>query len=134
LENDRDILLEIKQLRSRLPQVTGVVVASADGLLVAHEADGIEPERMAAMSAAQLGLAQQIARGAGCGDFQDTVTRAADGYVATFAAGACALITVLAEPDLNVGLLHHEAPPVASRAGALYERHDGDEEPTSRRR
>ena len=125
MENDRDILLEIKHLRSRLPQVTGVVVASADGLLVAHEADGIEPERMAAMSAAHLGLAQQIARGAGCGDFQDTVTRAADGYVATFAAGPTALLTVMAEADLNVGLLHHEVRPVASRVGLLVERVDG---------
>jgi uncharacterized protein len=73
------------------------------------------------MSAAQLGLGQQIAGAAARGDFQETVTRAAHGYVATFAAGTGALLTVVAGPDLNVGLLHHEARPVAVRVGELVD-------------
>lgn len=113
------VLIEIRALRARLPEVAGAVVAGVDGLVIAHDLPGIEPERFAAMSAAQLGLGQQIAATAACGAFQESVTRAADGYVATFAAGTTALLTVVASTDLNVGRLHHEARPVAARVGDL---------------
>ena len=116
---ERDVLDELAQLRVRLPQVHGALVASSDGLLVAHDADGLQAETMAAMSAAYLGLAQQIALGAAYGEFQETVTRASGGYVATFAAGTHALLTVLADAGINLGLLHHEARPVAARVGEL---------------
>jgi predicted regulator of Ras-like GTPase activity (Roadblock/LC7/MglB family) len=116
---ERSVLVEIRQLRMRLPHVAGVLVASTDGLLVAHDIPGTEPETFAAMSAAQLGLGQQVAAAARCGEFAETITRAANGYVATFAAGSAALLTVVAGPDLNVGRLHHEARPVAIRVGEL---------------
>jgi predicted regulator of Ras-like GTPase activity (Roadblock/LC7/MglB family) len=116
---EREVLDELAQLRVRLPQVHGALVASADGLLVAQDADGVQAETMAAMSAAYLGLAQQIALGAAYGEFQETVTRASGGYVATFAAGHTALLTVLADAGINLGLLHHEARPVAARVGKL---------------
>jgi predicted regulator of Ras-like GTPase activity (Roadblock/LC7/MglB family) len=117
---EQDVLAELGRLRLKLPQVHGALVASADGLLVAEDADGVvEAETMAAMSAAYLGLAQQIAMGAAYGEFQETVTRAAGGYVATFAAGTHALLTVLADAGINLGLLHHEARPVAARVGEL---------------
>ncbi len=117
---EQDVLAELGRLRMRLPQVQGALVASADGLLVAEDAGGVvEAETMAAMSAASLGLAQQIALGAAYGEFQETVTRAAGGYVATFAAGTHALLTVLADAGINLGLLHHEARPVAARVGEL---------------
>ena len=116
---EREVLDELAQLRVRLPQVRGALVASADGLLVAQDAEGVEAETMAAMSAANLGLAQQIALGAAYGEFQETVTRASGGYVATFAAGNTALLTVLADAGINLGLLHHEARPVAARVGKL---------------
>jgi uncharacterized protein len=116
---DQAVLLEIKQLRVSLPHVSGVLVASTDGLLIAQDVPGIEPETFAAMTAAQLGLGHQIAVAAVCGEFQETITRAANGYVATFAAGTSALLTVVASPELNVGRLHHEARPVAARVGEL---------------
>jgi uncharacterized protein len=119
MDAEQAVLAEIRGLRQRLPYVAGVLVASADGLLVAHDAPGIQPETFAAMSAAHLGLGRQIAHAVRCGDFQETVTRAAQGYVATFAAGRSALLTVVAGPELNVGRLHHEARPVAARVGEL---------------
>jgi predicted regulator of Ras-like GTPase activity (Roadblock/LC7/MglB family) len=118
---EQAVLLEIKQLRIGLPNVVGLLVASADGMLIAHDlpSQAGQPETFAAMSAAQLGLAQQIAAAASRGGFQETITRADDGYVATFAAGSAALLTVVASSDLNVGLLHHEARPVAARVGEI---------------
>src|SRR5581483_4360318 len=84
---EQDILAEIHAFRGKLPPVTGVLVATVDGMLVAHDTSGIEPETMAAMAAAHLGLSQQIAHGAAHGGFQEAVTRAANGYTAVFTAG-----------------------------------------------
>jgi uncharacterized protein len=117
------LLAEIRQLRGRLTEITGVVVATIDGLLVAHDVEGgqaaTHPETLAAMSAAQLGLGQQIASLCSSGDFRESVTAASGGFVATFAAGPAALLTIIGGPGLNIGLLHHEARPVAARLGAL---------------
>lgn len=121
----RELLDEIEALRGGLPHVAGVLVAGVDGLLVAHDTEGFEPDLLAAMSAAQLGLGQQLARAVVRGDFQESVTRTSHGYVAVFAAGPEALLTVVAEPDLNLGRLHHEARPVAARIGALLARPTG---------
>jgi uncharacterized protein len=117
--DEGEILAEIRGLRGRLPHIHGVLVATVDGLLIAHDTRGIEPETMAAMSAAYLGLSQQLATGAGQGDFEEAVTRAGNGYTAVFMAGANALLTVLADGGLNVGRLHHEARPTAARVGEL---------------
>jgi predicted regulator of Ras-like GTPase activity (Roadblock/LC7/MglB family) len=117
---EHDVLAEIQALRARLPHVSGVLVATVDGLLVTHDTrGGIEPEAMAAMAAAHLGLSQRIAHGAAQGEFEEAVTRAANGYTAVFAAGAGALLAVLADMELNVGRLHHEARPTAARIGEL---------------
>lgn len=117
----QDVLAEIRTLRQALPHVTGVLVASVDGLLVAQDTGpGLEPEVLAAMAAAQLGLSQQIANSAAHGDFLETVVRSTGGYLAVFAAGTSALLAVLAGAELNVGRLHHEARPVAARVGALF--------------
>ncbi|MEV4414825.1 roadblock/LC7 domain-containing protein [Catellatospora sp. NPDC049609] len=119
---DSPVLAEIRELRERLPHVVGVVVASVDGMLIAQDTHGIEPEVFAAMSAAQLGLGQQTIAAVRAGEFRETVTAATDGYVATFAAGPTALLTVIAGRELNVARLHHEARPVAARIGALVQR------------
>ena len=114
-----EVLAELTALRNRLPHVTGSLVATVDGLLVVHDSHDVQPESVAAMSAAQLGLGQQLARGAARGEFLETITRADSGYVAVFAAGTAGLLTVIATADLNLGRLHHEARPVAARIGLL---------------
>lgn len=118
-EANDDVLSEIRALRDRLPDVKGLVVATVDGLLVAHESTGLEEDTVAAMSAAQLGLGRQIARAVSNGDFLENVTRTTHGYVAVFAVGQNALLTVVAGSDLNLGRLHYEARPVAERVTAL---------------
>lgn len=114
-----EVLTEIRHLYERIPHITGLLVATADGLLVAHETRDVEPDTLAAMSAAQLGLAQQLAHATGQGGFLENVTRSTNGYLAVFAAGDTALLTVLATAELNVGRLQHEARSVARRLGRL---------------
>jgi len=114
-----DLRGELSRLRERLPDMTGALVATVDGLLIVHDTAGLQAETLAAMSAAQLGLGRQFAITTGQGYFEESVTRSDSGYIAVFAAGREALLTVLATTHLNLGRLYHEARPVAARIGAL---------------
>ncbi|GIG58940.1 hypothetical protein Lfu02_33120 [Longispora fulva] len=116
-----EVLKELRDLAARLPHAVGSSVASTDGLLIAHDVRGVEPDMLAALSAAYLALGQQLAGALDRGAFRDTVTRAADGHVGVYAAGQSALLTVLTGPDTNIGRLHLEARGSADRIGALVD-------------
>lgn len=105
---------QLKALRNRVPLLTGALVASTDGLLIAHDLPAhIEPTGMAALSASQLALSHRLATTAHGGTFREVVVRGSGGYVVIYAAGWTAALTVLAGPEVNVGRLHLESRPVA---------------------
>ncbi|WP_240138379.1 roadblock/LC7 domain-containing protein [Streptomyces sp. MUM 178J] len=111
---------ELRRLRARLPQVTGALAASADGLVLASETDEAkEAEHVAALTAAALGVALRLTEATGQGGFRELLIRGESGYVATYAAGPTAVLTLLAEPRINVGRLHLEARRSGARIGEL---------------
>ncbi|WP_232235970.1 roadblock/LC7 domain-containing protein [Nocardia sp. BMG51109] len=112
-QSNTAVLAELRALRARIPELTGVLVASGDGMLVAHllPAD-IEPTGVAALTASQLALSYRLVTTVHGGGFREVVVHGTDGYVVIYAAGRTAL-TVLAGPEVNVGRLHLESRPVA---------------------
>lgn len=118
---EADVLGELRRLRARLPQLTGALAASADGLVLAQETAGTEAESVAALTAAALGVAQRLAETTGQGGFRELLVRGELGYVATYAAGSTAVLTLLAEPRINVGRLHLEARRSSARIGELVD-------------
>ncbi|MBM9621179.1 roadblock/LC7 domain-containing protein [Streptomyces zhihengii] len=116
---EADVLGEIRRLRARVPQLTGALAASADGLVLAS--DTAEAEGVAALTAAALGVALRLTEATGQGGFKELLVRGERGYVATYAAGSAAVLTVLAEPRINVGRLHLEARRAGARIGELVD-------------
>ncbi|MCQ6555572.1 roadblock/LC7 domain-containing protein [Streptomyces sp. C10-9-1] len=116
---EADVLGEIRRLRARVPQLTGALAASSDGLVLA--ADTAEAEGVAALTAAALGVGLRLTEATGQGGFKELLVRGERGYVATYAAGASAVLTVLAEPRINVGRLHLEARRTGARIGELVD-------------
>ncbi|MET8703861.1 roadblock/LC7 domain-containing protein [Kitasatospora sp. NPDC004723] len=116
---ETDLLAELRALRQRVPHLAGGLVASVDGLLIAHDTHGAEPSGLAAMTATSLGLAQRLADSTGQGEFRESLVRGEHGYVATYAAGGSCVLTLLAHPDANIGRLHLEARRSAQRIAAL---------------
>ncbi|NDU73233.1 hypothetical protein GWI34_11390 [Actinomadura sp. DSM 109109] len=113
------VTAELRSLRARVPRLDGSLVASVDGLLIAHDLAGsVEPAGMAAVTATGLSLAHRIAQTAHGGAFHEVVIRGVDGYVVIYAAGPTASLTVLAGPDVNVGRLHLESRPAARAVAA----------------
>jgi predicted regulator of Ras-like GTPase activity (Roadblock/LC7/MglB family) len=109
----------LRALRDRVTGVTGLAVASADGLLVAADADGVEADGLAALAAAELSLGQRMAHVVGAGGFRDTVIRCSDGYIVVYAVGEQALLVVLADSGLNIARLHLEARAAVDTIGAM---------------
>ncbi|MET8482947.1 roadblock/LC7 domain-containing protein [Streptomyces tendae] len=116
---ESDVLDELHRLRNRVPQLTGSLAATVDGLVLAHDAPGAEPEGLAALTAAALGVAHRMAEATARGGFRELLLRGADGYVATYAAGPAAVLTLLADGRVNVGRLHLEGRRSGARIGEL---------------
>ncbi|MEU6915482.1 roadblock/LC7 domain-containing protein [Streptomyces olindensis] len=135
---ETDVLDELRRLRTRVPGLTGSLAATVDGLVLAHDVPEAEPEGLAALTAAALGVAYRMTDAAARGDFRELLVRGADGYVATYAAGTTAVLTLLAEDRVNVGRLHLEgrrggariADLVATRVGPGTGRHADRPTPT----
>lgn len=115
------VLDELRRLRTRVPQLTGALAAGVDGLVVAHDTPGVEPEGLAALTAAALGVAVRVADATGNGGFRELLVRGEHGYVATYAAGRTAVLTLLAQDRVNVGRLHLEGRRAGARVGELLD-------------
>jgi predicted regulator of Ras-like GTPase activity (Roadblock/LC7/MglB family) len=116
-----EVLDELHRLRARVPQLTGALAASADGLVLAHDTPGVEPDGLAALTAAALGVAIRMAEATGQGDLRELLVRGVHGYVATYAAGESAVLTLLAQDRVNVGRLHLEGRRSGARIGELVD-------------
>jgi uncharacterized protein len=123
-EDLQAVLDELHRLRARVPQLTGALAAGVDGLVVAHDTPGVDPEGLSALTAAALGVAVRVTDATGHGGFRELLVRGERGYVATYAAGRTAVLTLLAEGRVNVGRLHLEGRRAGARIGELLDAAD----------
>ncbi|MFF9087339.1 roadblock/LC7 domain-containing protein [Streptomyces sp. NPDC014991] len=120
-EDLQAVLEELRRLRTRVPQLTGALAAGADGLVIAHDTPGVDPEGLSALTAAALGVAVRVTDTTGHGGFRELLVRGERGYVATYAAGRTAVLTLLAQDRVNVGRLHLEGRRAGARVGELLD-------------
>ncbi|MFF8190787.1 roadblock/LC7 domain-containing protein [Streptomyces bobili] len=105
---EAEVLNELHRLRTRMPRLTEALAASADGFVLAQDMPGVQPEGLAALTAAALGVGRRMVDLTASGEFCELLVRGAGGYVATYAAGPSAILTLLADDRANVGRLHLE--------------------------
>ncbi|MEV7406000.1 roadblock/LC7 domain-containing protein [Streptomyces sp. NPDC091267] len=117
----QDVLAELQRLRARVPLLLGALAASTDGLVLAHDTPGVEAEGVAALTAAALGVSIRMTEATGRGGFRELLVRGETGYIATYAAGSSAVLTLLAEDRINVGRLHLEGRRAGTRIGELVD-------------
>ncbi|WP_405860404.1 roadblock/LC7 domain-containing protein [Streptomyces sp. NBC_01515] len=121
MASEAEILDELRRLRARVPQLTGALATGVDGLVLAQDTPGVEPERVAALTVTALGVAVRMADATGQGDFRELIVRGVYGYVATYAAGRGAVLTVLAQDRVHVGRLLLEGRRAGARIGELVD-------------
>ncbi|MFF3329058.1 roadblock/LC7 domain-containing protein [Streptomyces sp. NPDC002888] len=114
------LALEMRGLREQVAGITDTAVAAADGLLIAADtADSIDPEGLAALAAAGLGLARRTAEATDRGALHRTVTYGSHGCAAFYAVGNTALMVVLGDEGLDVERLHRATQPTLDRIGSI---------------
>ena len=96
----------LRDLQSSSPDIEAAAIVSVDGLPIASSLpQGIEEDRVSAMSAAMLSLGERIASELGRGMLDEVYVRGEKGYVILRAIGEDAVLTVLARQQAKLGLL-----------------------------
>ncbi|PID53015.1 MAG: hypothetical protein CSA58_10435 [Micrococcales bacterium] len=96
-------------IRRSIPELNGVMIASDDGLPIAHDFPEVEAERIAAMAATALGLGKRVSERTALGDLAETVIRGDQGYLVVYAAGDSAVLVLSGPSNSNLGLMRIEA-------------------------
>ena len=111
---------QLETLRSAIPELRGVLLASNEGLPVAHSlATGTDPNRVAAMAAAASNLGRRISDSVATGTMAEVSVRGDDGMLFVYAAGAKAVLAVIGGAGSNAGLIHLESRTIAKEIGDL---------------
>ncbi|MER5470175.1 roadblock/LC7 domain-containing protein [Streptomyces sp. NPDC002935] len=125
--NHEALAKEMRGLRERVTGITDTAVAAADGMLIAADtADTIDPESLAAIAAAGLGIARRATAVTARGAFRQTVTYGSQGLAAFYAVGDTALMIVLGDEGIDLERLHEQTRPALGRIGSILEGADPD--------
>ncbi len=109
----------IQQLRENVPDITGVMIASADGLSINTDFPEAEAARVAAMGASAIGLGNRIAKTTDLGDMYDMMVEGTNELLVIYMAGPGAILAVRAPRSANLGLIRLEGPKAAKRVADL---------------
>lgn len=115
-----EIQRHLEDLRSAVPELKGVLLASNEGLPVAHSfPNGADAQRVAAMAAAASTLGRRISDSLAVGTLSEVSVTASEGHMFVYLAGSRAVLAVLGPSDSNAGLIHLEARSAAQNIGQL---------------
>ncbi len=105
-EKIRSRLLDLK---TSINEIQAVAVVSVDGLAIdSILPEGVEEDRVAAMSAAMLSLGDRISSELGRGILEQVHIKGEQGYVVLCAVGEEAVLTVMANEQAKLGLVFFE--------------------------
>ena len=96
----------LRELQASSPDIEASAVVSVDGLSIASALpQGVEEDRVSAMSAAILSLGERIASELGRGSLEQVYIKGEKGYVVLMSVGEEAVLTALAREQAKLGLI-----------------------------
>ncbi|MDI6814391.1 MAG: roadblock/LC7 domain-containing protein [Desulfitobacteriaceae bacterium] len=96
----------LRDLQASSPDIEASAVVSVDGLIIASALpQGVEEDRVSAMSAAMLSLGERIALELGRGQLDQVYIKGEQGYVILMSVGEEAVLTALAREQAKLGLI-----------------------------
>jgi len=112
---------QIEDLCNAVPEVHGVLLASADGLPIAHSlTNGSDPTRIAAMAVAAANLGTRVSDAIETGEVTEVNIRASEGDLFVYNVAGKIVLAVMAPKQANAGLIHLEARNAASAIAELF--------------
>ena len=109
----------IHQLRENVPDITGIMIASIDGLSIATDFPEDEAARVAAMSASAIGLGNRITKTTRLGDMANMMIEGTNELLVIYMAGPGAILALRAPRRANLGLIRLEGPKSAQQIAEL---------------
>jgi predicted regulator of Ras-like GTPase activity (Roadblock/LC7/MglB family) len=99
----------LDELMAESPDIQAAALVSMDGFTMASALpEGMQEDRVGAMSAAILGLGERAAAELGRGHLTQVFIEGDDGYVVLIAAGSKAVLTTLARTESKLGLVLYD--------------------------
>jgi uncharacterized protein len=96
----------LRELQASSPDIEASAIVSVDGLTIASALpQGVEEDRVSAMSAAMLSLGERIASELGRGSLAQVYIKGEKGYVVLMSVGEEAVLTALAREQAKLGLI-----------------------------
>jgi predicted regulator of Ras-like GTPase activity (Roadblock/LC7/MglB family) len=96
----------LRELQASSPDIEASAIVSVDGLSIASALpQGVEEDRVSAMSAAMLSLGERIASELGRGTLEQVYIKGEKGYVVLISVGEEAVLTALAREQAKLGLI-----------------------------
>jgi predicted regulator of Ras-like GTPase activity (Roadblock/LC7/MglB family) len=100
------IVEHLRDMQASSPDIEASAVVSVDGLTIASALpQGVEEDRVAAMSAAMLSLGERIASELGRGSLEQVYIKGSNGYVLLMSVADDAVLTALARENAKLGLI-----------------------------
>ena len=100
------IVEHLRDMQASSPDIEASALVSVDGLTIASALpQGVEEDRVAAMSAAMLSLGERIASELGRGSLEQVYIKGSNGYMLLMSVGENAVLTALARKNARLGLL-----------------------------
>ena len=96
----------LRNMQAAAPDIEASAVVSVDGLIMASALQqGVEEDRVSAMSAAMLSLGERISNELGRAGLEQVYIKGESGYVILMAVGEEAVLTALAREQAKLGLI-----------------------------
>ncbi|MFO1377239.1 MAG: roadblock/LC7 domain-containing protein [Steroidobacteraceae bacterium] len=114
-----DYVALIKQLRENVPDITGVMIGSVDGLAICTDFPDSEAARIAAMGASSIGLGNRISDTTELGGLTQMMIEGREEILIIYMAGPGAVLALRAPVRANLGLIRLEGAKAARRTAEL---------------
>lgn len=99
----------LRSMQAAAPDIEASAVVSVDGLIMASALQqGVEEDRVSAMSAAMLSLGERISGELGRGTLEEVYIKGGAGAIVLTSIGSDAVLTALARQDAKLGLIFLE--------------------------
>ncbi|MDH5660664.1 MAG: roadblock/LC7 domain-containing protein [Gammaproteobacteria bacterium] len=119
-ETDRKLKPILRELNSVSEHIEASAIMSRDGLSVASVLGaGVDPDRLGAMCAALLGLADTTARELNRGTLRQVLIDGTLGYMLITHVGDKAVLAVATKPGTNLGMVFIETKKTADKIAAI---------------
>lgn len=109
----------VRQLRENVPDISGAMIATVDGLAICTDFPESEAARIAAMGASSIGLGNRISETTDLGSLTQMMIEGKNEILIIYMAGPGAVLALRAPIRANLGLIRLEGPKAATKVAEL---------------